>query len=133
MKKTFILVHDTARRLAAEEVANAPAGYVVTVGEPTRTLPENALLHALVTQVSKKKEWAGAKRDAETWKRLLVASWCRVTGSAVEILPALDGAGVDIIPKRTSKLTKKECADLIEFIYAWGSEQGVVFVEPREH
>ena len=120
-KRTFILVHAEARRRAAQAVQEAPDGYAVTVGEPTRTGAENRLLHALISEVSAKKEWAGKKQDAETWKRLLVAAWCRVVGETIEILPAIDGHGVDIVPMRTSGLSKKECADLIEFIYAWGA------------
>jgi hypothetical protein len=52
-----------------------------------------------------------------------------VHGESVEILPALDGHGVDIVPARTSKLTRKECADLIEFVFAWGAEQGIQWEE----
>lgn len=104
----------------------AKAGPVqVTIGEPKRTLAENALLHALITELAGKLEWAGKKRDTETWKRLLVAAWMRAEGKPVEILPALDGNGVELIPVRTSRLGKRACADLIEFIYAWGAEQGV--------
>lgn len=97
----------------------------VTVGEPKRTLAENALLHALITELARKVEWAGKKRDVETWKRLIVAAWMRAEGKPVEILPALDGHGVELIPVRTSKLGKRACADLIEFIYAWGADNGV--------
>lgn len=124
-KQYFVLSHDTARQMAIQAVMNAPDGYVVEVKQATRSLEENSLLHALITQISRTQEWAGKKHDVETWKRLLVAAWCRVHGSAVEILPALDGHGVDIVPVRTSKLSKKECADLIEYIYAWGAENGI--------
>ncbi len=124
-KQYFILAHDTARQMAIQAIRNAPEGFVVEVKQATRSLEENSLLHALITQISRTQEWAGKKHDVETWKRLLVAAWCRVHGSAVEILPALDGHGVDIVPVRTSKLTKKECADLIEYIYAWGADNGI--------
>ena len=100
--------------------------------EPRRTSPENRLLHVLIGELSRKLEWAGAKRDDETWKRLLVAAWCRVDGKGAEILPALDGHGVDIVPARTSRLSKRDCAELIEFIYAWGAEQGVRWDAPEE-
>ena len=43
------------------------------------------------------------------------AAWCREQGLSVEVLPALDGHGVDIVPVRTSKLTRGECADLITY------------------
>jgi hypothetical protein len=35
------------------------------------------------------------------------------------MLPALDGAGIEVVFRKTSLLTKAECSDLIEFIHAW--------------
>jgi len=128
-RRIYILVHDTARKLAAAYCMTAPDGFVVDIRPPTRTGAENRLLHAIIGEVADKIEWAGKKRDAETWKRLLVAAWSRIHGESVEVLPALDGHGVDIVPARTSKLTKKECADLIEYIYAWGAENGIMWAD----
>jgi hypothetical protein len=91
----------------------------------TRTLAENRMLHALLADIGRQVEWAGKKRDVETWKRLLTAAWCRARGEHVEMLPALDGHGVDIVFRRTSQLTKSECAELIEFVLAWAAENGV--------
>lgn len=99
----------------------------ITVDVGKRSLSENNLLHLLISKVAEEIEWAGKKRDLEIWKRLLVAAWCRVRGEQIEILPAIDGHGFDLIPARTSKLNKKECADLIEFIYAYGSENGIIW------
>jgi hypothetical protein len=126
MKQTFILAHDTARQRAVEAVRTAPEGMVVTVAEPSRNGEQNALLHALIGEIAATQEWAGKKRDAEVWKRLLVAAWCRMRGESMEILPALDGHGVDIVPARTSGLSKSECADLITYIQAWQAENEVV-------
>lgn len=98
---------------------------VVKVEQEKRSLAENAMLHALLSQISRQVEWAGAKRDPEVWKRLLTASWCRARGEHVEMLPALDGHGVDIVFRRTSQLTRAECAELIDFIQAWAAEHGV--------
>jgi hypothetical protein len=92
---------------------------MVTVSEPTRSGEQNALLHVLLTEIAADHEWAGKKRDVEIWKRLLVASWLRARGESIEILPALDGHGVDVVFRRTSSLTKAECAELIDFIEAW--------------
>ena len=44
-----------------------------------------------------------------------------------EVLPALDGHGVDIVFERTSRLTRAECAELMEYVYAWGAQHGVRF------
>ncbi len=118
--------HELARARAMEAVRNAPAGFSVTVAEPSRNGEQNALLHALIGEIATTQEWAGKKRDAEVWKRLLVAAWCRMRGESMEILPALDGHGVDIVPARTSGLSKSECADLITYIQAWQAENEVV-------
>ena len=104
---------------------------VLEVRPEKRTDAQNRLLHALIADIAAQVEWAGAKRDAEVWKRLLTAAWSRVHGQHVEVLPALDGHGVDLVPARTSKLSKAECADLCEFITAWGAEHGVRFTAPE--
>ena len=101
------------------------AGHRLTleVRPEKRNNEQNALLHATLTEIAKTREWAGKKRDVETWKRLLVAAWLRARGESVEILPALDGHGVDVVFRRTSNLTKGECAELIDFIQAWEAQQ----------
>ena len=98
---------------------------IVEVKDEKRSDAENRLLHALLGQISKTQEWAGKRRDIETWKRLLTAAWCRAIGEQIELLPALDGHGVDIVFRRTSQLTRKECADLISFVEAWMADNGV--------
>lgn len=123
-----------AQHIWPEVKAQTMAGRRVTVEvkEEKRSDKENRLLHAILTHISKTQEWAGKRRDVETWKRLLTAAWCRAIGDQVEFLPALDGHGIDIVFRRTSQLTRKECADLIEFIFAWASQVGITFPEPPE-
>lgn len=120
-KQIFIMAHQQARQRAARAVAEAPEGWRVTVEPPKRSADQNAALHALIGEVAERCEWAGRKWDAETWKRLLTAAWCRTTGEAVMIVPALDGHGVDMVPTRTSKLSRRECSDLLEFVNAWAA------------
>lgn len=116
--------HEVLRRLWDICKPHLIAGrkLVVVAQEETRNSAQNALLHALLTEVADHVEWAGKKRDVETWKRLLTAAWLRARGEAIEFLPALDGHGVDIVFRRTSTLTKAECAELIDFIEAWVCE-----------
>ncbi len=119
MRKYFILAHDTARANARAAIAESPDGYAVEIKPITRSLAQNAKLHALITDIAKALEWAGAKRDVETWKRLLTAAWLRARGEPIEMLPALDGHGVDIVFRRTSELTVNEMIELIEYVQAW--------------
>lgn len=101
------------------------AGHRLTleVKPENRSDSQNKLLHALITEIASAHEWAGKKRDVETWKRLLVAAWTRARGESTEILPALDGHGVDVVFRRTSKMTKADVNELIEFIEAWRATQ----------
>jgi len=91
-----------------------------------RSNEQNAKLHAVLADIAEQKEWAGKKLDVESWKRLMTAAWCRAESGGVEIVPAIDGHGFDIIYRRTSRMNKKELSELIEYATAWAIEQGVV-------
>jgi hypothetical protein len=119
MTQLFILSHAEARKRAAEAVLKAPDGHCVRVGESTRNLDQNARLHALLTEIAESREWAGRKWDVDTWKRLLTGAWLRTRNESPQMLPAIDGHGVEVIYQRTSQLTKRECSELMEFIEAW--------------
>jgi hypothetical protein len=97
----------------------APDGFVVTVSKPRRSGPQNDLLHALLTEVAATQQWAGSKWPLETWKRLLTGAWMRAEGKSLQMLPALDGQGIEVIYQRTSELSKSECSSLIDYIQAW--------------
>lgn len=94
----------------------------LTVRPATRSLEQSAKLHAELTEIAREVPWAGRKRDVETWKRLMTAAWLRARGESVEILPALDGHGVDVVFRRTSDLTRAECSELLEFVLSWKAE-----------
>jgi hypothetical protein len=98
---------------------------VLEIRPETRSDAQNRLLHACLGEIAKSLEWAGKKRDVETWKRLLTAAWLRSRGEGVEVLPAIDGHGIDVVFRHTSKLTKSECAELSEFVMAWAAQNGV--------
>lgn len=117
----------TLRDAAAWCKAKLQAGHrlVLEIRPQTRSDAQNRLLHSRLGDVAKHCEWAGQKRDADTWKRLFMSAWLRVHGEHVEVLPALDGHGVDIVYASTTKLSRKECADLSDYVMAWGSERGV--------
>lgn len=103
---------------------------VLELKPETRSGKQNRLLHAMLRDVSMQVEWAGKKRDTDVWKRLMTASWLRARGESVEILPAIDGHGIDVVFRRTSKLSKAECVELCDFIAAWCVEHGVELSDP---
>ena len=125
MKQFFILAHELARRNAQQAILEAPTGYVVEIKPKSRSLDQNAKIHALIQEVSQKVIWAGKLQEVETWKRLLTAAWLRARGEPVEMLPAIDGYGVDVVFRPTSKLTVEEMSEFIEYVQAWAVEQGI--------
>jgi hypothetical protein len=104
----------------------------VEVRPERRNDPQNRRLHAMLGDIARQLDWAGSKREVDVWKRLLTSAWLRARGESVEILPAVDGHGVDIVFRHTSKLTKAECGELMEYVSAWAIEHGVEFSEPHE-
>jgi hypothetical protein len=121
-----IILAKQSRPFAHQCINEAPDGWCLTIAEPTRNLDQNALLHAVLSDIAEQLEWAGKKRDIETWKRLLVAAWMRATGRNVTLLPAIDGQGFDALYARTSKLSKAECAELIDYVTAWAVDNEVI-------
>ena len=105
--------------------------FEVDIRPERRSTESNAAFHALLTEISLQLPWAGQKRDAETWKRLITAAWLRARGESVEVLPAIDGHGIDVVFRRTSRLSKDEFSELLEFAHSWAAEQGVTTNDPH--
>ena len=119
----YRLVHEDARRRAAAHCMNAPEGCEVIVREKRRDGDTNAALHAMLSEIAKRREWAGQKLEAEAWKRLFVAAWTRATRGEFQALPALDGNGMDMVFRQTSSMSKREVIDLMAYIEAWDAQQ----------
>ena len=102
------------------------ARLVLEVKPEKRSSQQNARLHAMLTELSLRVDWCGKKLPMEVWKRLCMAAWMREERQSPQLVPALDGNGVDIIYERTSRLTKDECGRLMEWIEAFAAERGVL-------
>lgn len=98
---------------------------ILSIRLETRSDAQNRLLHSRLGDVAKHCAWSGEKRDVDTWRRLFTSAWMRTRGDGVELLPALDGHGVDIVYASTTKLSRAECSDLSEYILCWGTDHGV--------
>ena len=131
-KRIYRLVHDEARRRAANDCLHAEHGFIVTIDEPSKTREQEARYHAMFLDISKQCEFMNAKWTAEDWKRLLVDAFSRVMVSqgtplsqGGRIVPALDGNGFVQLGIQTRKFRKKEASEFIEYLFAFGAEQGV--------
>lgn len=94
-----------------------------------RTTEQNSKLHALLGDIASQKQWAGQWLDIEDWKRLITAAWERANGRQARVFPSLDGNGIDVVYQRTSRMSKQEMIELIEYAQAWAVENGVATAE----
>lgn len=102
---------------------------VLEVKPEPRSSEQNRLLHAALTDIAQQVEWMGQKFTVEVWKRLCMASWLREKKEQPMLIPALDGNGFDVIFERTSKLSRTQCSELLEWCFAFGAEHEVKFRE----
>ncbi len=121
-----IILHrnrDQAHRI----IAAAPQGSVVTVSAPKRTLSQNDRMWALLTDISVAKP-EGRCLTPDIWKVMFMHS----LDHAQRFEMALDGRGMVPVGFRSSKLSKAEMGDLMEFISEYGARHGVRFHDERE-
>ena len=124
-KRTYKLVSDQVRAHCIDEIARAPLGKVVIVQDPTRTLEQNALMWAMLADISAQVDWYGHRLTSEEWKDVFSASLKRQ-----KVVPGLDG-GFVVCGQRTSKMTKGEMSDLVELMNAFCAERGVKLTAPE--
>lgn len=127
-KETFRLCGVVQREYAARRLAAAPDDYVVVIKEPTRTDDQNAKLWPMLADVARQVDWYGRKLTDENWKDVFTASL-----RALDVVPNLDGTGFVALGQRTSQFSKREFSDLIELMYAFGAQRGVVWSEPKAY
>lgn len=127
--KRFILRTDRVRENAIAEVRRAPADAVVTLTERTRTVEQNAKLHAMISDIAASGiEWAGKRRTFDEWKVLIVSGHAVATGKPGDVIPGLEGEFV-AIRESTALMGVSRCASLIEYLQAFGDQHGVVWSE----
>lgn len=124
---SFRLSTPGARGNACRAIMDVPDGHIVEIREATRSNLANRALHAALTDLAKQFKWQGQSLSVTIWKRLCTGAMLREQGKPVTMIPALDGNGFEVIYEPTSKMGVKMMSDLIEWVYAFGTQNGVVF------
>ena len=91
--------------------------------EEMRNNEQNKKQWAMFGDISAQVQWYGQTLTPEHWKELLSNEW-----QAQAIVPGISG-GFCALGVRTSKMRKREMAELITITYAFGIEKGVVWSE----
>lgn len=121
----FVLSHQQARRRAFDAVAAAPAGYVVTIKEPTRSLDANAAMWPILQAFSEQLLWPVNGRmvtmTPEEWKDVLSSAF---RGEQARLAVGMSG-GVVMLGARTSRMGKKLFSEFLDFMHATAADRGV--------
>lgn len=130
--RTFEEMQGTLARMASaigRGIERAPVEVSLRHQDGKRTLDQNRKLWPMLTDVSRQVRWpingAMGHLPPEDWKDILTAG----LDSEQRVAPGING-GFVMLGKRTSKMRKAEFAQLIELIYAFGSQHGVQWSEP---
>jgi hypothetical protein len=121
-RATLLLSGARDRAKAILWVNKAPPGTSVTFKRNKRTVDQNSLLWALLTEVSQQVTWHGQKLAPEDWKDMFTASLRKA-----RVVPGIDPGSFVLLGLHTSDMTKDEMSNLVELILAFGAEHGVQF------
>lgn len=110
--------------LVCKGIEGGPVLVTLSRPENRRSNSQNSKLWPMLTDISQQLEWYGQKLSPDDWKDLLGHEW-----RSQRIVPGISGGYVALGAVRTSKMKKREFSELIEILYAFGSERGVQWSE----
>ncbi|MBB4063639.1 recombination protein NinB [Gellertiella hungarica] len=119
----FVLNSHEDKAAAIRIIQGASKGCRVEIKATKRSLPQNDLMWALLTEVSRQLDHAGRKYEPAEWKAIFLHAF----GREITFLPSLDKKTFLPIELSSSDLSKDEMTEFLEFIIKEGTERGVVF------
>jgi hypothetical protein len=126
-RATIIVSNDNDRLLAASWAQKSPDGTRIEFKRSKRTLPQNDLMWARLTEISRQVEWYGQLLTNDDWKEMFTASLKKQ-----RVVPGLDAGTFVVLGASTSDMTKEEMGNLLDFMDAFAAERGVVFQDNQE-
>lgn len=121
MKQQFVLVTDLVRQNAIRAIQQSEHGARVSIAPRQRTLPQNARMWSMLTEVAEQVKWHGQRLTPENWKDVFTAALKRQ-----QVVPGLDG-GFVVLGTSTSRMTVAEMGELMELMQAFAAENDVRF------
>lgn len=129
MSRALVVINTAADRdKAIGWCKGAPWGTRVEFKRAKRTLPQNDRMWAMLSDLAAQLPWHGLKLTPDDWKLVFLDGLDR----EVRAVPALDGKGFVNIGTSSSDLSKDEMSNLIELMFAFGAQHGVIWSDPKE-
>ena len=103
MSRALLILSPTTRSRAHHWVSQAPDGTRLEFKQPKRSVDQNALMWARLTEIARQVEWYGQKLSADDWKDIMSASLRKA-----RVVPGLEPGSFVPLGMRTSDMSKEE-------------------------
>lgn len=124
MSRALLVLNTNAdRQKATAWVQQAPWGTRIEFKASKRSLPQNSRMWAMLTEIAEQVTHHGMKLSPVDFKLLFLDALKR----ELRAVPALDGTGFVNLGRSSSDLSKDEMTQMIELMFKFGAEHGVIF------
>lgn len=120
MAYKIVLRNAFEKKRAKTVIEQAPEGSVFSLIASGRTLSQNAKMWAMLTDIALAKP-EGRAMSPEAWK----AAFMSALGYEIIWQPGIDNSPPFPAGFRSSRLSKEQMSELIEFILSYGARHGV--------
>jgi NinB protein len=127
-RATIILLDAEDRATACKWIAKAEVGTRVEFKASKRSLEQNSRFWAMATDIATQVKWHDISLTPNDWKLLFLDA----LKQELRVVPNLDGNGFVNLGRSSSDLSKEEFSNLIELMFAFGANHGVVFHDPTQ-
>ncbi|OYX03551.1 MAG: NinB family protein [Rhizobiales bacterium 32-66-8] len=127
-RAALIIANADIRAKARHWVDIAPPNTRIEFKAPKRTIPQNARMWAMLTDVATQLPWHGVKLTADDWKLIFLDG----LKQEMRLVPNINGNGFVNLGRSSSDLSKEEMGELMTLIEAFGAQHGVTFHDQRE-
>ena len=126
---TVLLGGDHTRLAACRLVQQAPDGWLMRLGEPSRTLDQSSRYWATCSEVAKTDyTWGGTRHDKQGWHDLFLSGWHTLKGHQPRLLLGIEGERVSLM-KHTRELGMSDMSDLLDYTAAWCAMRNITLRE----
>lgn len=125
-RRTIFLDTAHGRQRAARMAQEAPEDWVARFGQRTRTDDQNRKLWPMIADIQRQVPDMATYSANDVKLRFMDA-----LGSEMRFLPKLEGQGLFPVGHSSSALSVEQFGALLELLYKYGAEHGVVWSEPR--
>jgi hypothetical protein len=121
-RTTLVVGRTGDRERALTYAKKAPIGTRITFQRNKRSIDQNALLWARLSDIADQVVWYGQKLKPDDWKHIFTSSLRKA-----RVVPGIDPGTFVVLGLHTSDMDKEEMTMLLDLIDAFAAEKGVTW------